>query len=163
MGWLVNYAVVTPGVEVGDNATVRLSLNNEPQPDALMRIQQGGSSAIDEEGYVVGPPELIVEVAASSTPNDLQGDLQEKKQVYCRNGVQEYIVWQVEDQVLTWFYRIDDRYQTLQANSEGIICSFVFPGLWLAVPALLQNDLASVFTILGQGLASSAHQEFVEL
>src|SRR2546430_15873202 len=38
IGWLVQYAVGTPGVEVSDNSTVRLDLDNEPQPDALLLI-----------------------------------------------------------------------------------------------------------------------------
>src|ERR1044072_7009674 len=31
-GWLVVYSASTPGVAVGDNTTVRLDLDNEPQP-----------------------------------------------------------------------------------------------------------------------------------
>src|ERR687886_253158 len=38
IGWLVQYAAGTPGVEEGDNSTVRLDLDNEPQPDALLFI-----------------------------------------------------------------------------------------------------------------------------
>ena len=38
IGWLVQYAANTPGVEVGDNGSVRLDLDNEPQPDALLFI-----------------------------------------------------------------------------------------------------------------------------
>src|SRR6266545_2669427 len=36
--WLGLYSAATPGVRHGDNATVRLDLDNEPQPDALLRI-----------------------------------------------------------------------------------------------------------------------------
>jgi Uma2 family endonuclease len=46
-----------------------------------------------------GAPELIAEVAASSATNDLY----DKKWVYRRNGVKEYIVWQVFDNKLDWF------------------------------------------------------------
>ena len=38
LGWLVTYSAATPGVRAADNATVRLDLGNEPQPDALLRI-----------------------------------------------------------------------------------------------------------------------------
>ncbi len=41
--WLVSYCLATPGVEAGDNATVRLDLDNEPQPDVLLRIESGQS------------------------------------------------------------------------------------------------------------------------
>src|SRR5918912_4518761 len=54
IGWLVQYAAGTPGVEVGDNSTVRLDLDNEPQPDCLLFIQpgHGGQVRFDEEGYI---------------------------------------------------------------------------------------------------------------
>src|SRR3954468_16283789 len=39
IGGLASYMAATPGVELSDNATVRLDLDNEPQPDALLRIE----------------------------------------------------------------------------------------------------------------------------
>lgn len=33
VGWLWVYRIATPGVRLGDNATVRLDMDNEPQPD----------------------------------------------------------------------------------------------------------------------------------
>ena len=47
IGWLAAYEAVTPEVESADNVTVRLDLDNEPQPDALLRIDEacGGQSA----------------------------------------------------------------------------------------------------------------------
>lgn len=53
-------------VDLGDNTTVRLDLDNEPQPDALLRLESGGRSQISEDDYIEGAPELIVEIAASS-------------------------------------------------------------------------------------------------
>ncbi|WP_083775332.1 Uma2 family endonuclease [Gloeothece citriformis] len=99
MGWLSFYKAFTPNLQLGDNSTVRLDLDNEPQPDALLRIKVGGQSIIGEEGYVEGAPELIVEIAASSVSYDLH----QKLKVYRRNGVQEYLVWRVEDAQLDWF------------------------------------------------------------
>lgn len=66
--WLGVYRASTIGVRLGDNATVRLDMDNEPQPDALLRFDEtvGGHSRIDADGYVQGAPELIVEIAASS-------------------------------------------------------------------------------------------------
>ena len=39
MTWLGFYVANTPGVELADNATIRLDLDNQPQPDALVRIK----------------------------------------------------------------------------------------------------------------------------
>jgi len=38
--WLGTYAATTVGVEPVDNTTVRLDLENEPQPDAIPRIEE---------------------------------------------------------------------------------------------------------------------------
>ncbi len=51
MGWLWLYKASTPGVQLGDNCTVRLDADNEPQPDALLRIEKGGRSSVSPEGY----------------------------------------------------------------------------------------------------------------
>ena len=160
MVWLGNYKVATPGVRMGDNPTVRLDLDNEPQPDALLMIDKvcGGEAYIGADGYVEGSPELVAEVAASSAAIDL-GD---KKQAYRRNGIQEYVVWQVFDQKIEWFRLVDEEYVALEANENGVICSFVFPGLWLDVAAMLTGDMSRVLTVLQQGINSKAHQNFVE-
>src|SRR5437867_3313979 len=99
-GWLAVYTAATPGVELADNTTVRLDVRNEPQPDALLRLDPaaGGRSRTSEDGYVEGPPELAVEVAASSASIDRHA----KFRVYERNGVGEYLLWQVLDRRLDW-------------------------------------------------------------
>ena len=158
MGWLAMYDAATPGVELGDNATVRLDADNEPQPDALLRVEVGGLSRISEDDYVEGAPELIVEIAASSASLDLH----EKLKFYRRNQVQEYLVWQVYDRQFDWFQLTEGEYIQLEANADGVIGSQVFSGLWLAKSALLAGDLAKVLEVLQQGLATPEHQTFVE-
>src|SRR3954469_4652091 len=37
--WLTHYRVHVPGTRVGGEATVRLDLHNEPQPDAVLLIE----------------------------------------------------------------------------------------------------------------------------
>jgi Putative restriction endonuclease len=51
ISWLGRYAAGTPGVEVSDNSTVRLDLDNEPQPDALLLIDPacGGQTRFSTE------------------------------------------------------------------------------------------------------------------
>jgi len=142
---------------VGDNPTVRLDAENEPQPEALLRIAVAGQSTISEDGYVEGAPELIVEIAASSASLDLH----EKLKVYRRNQVQEYLIWRVYDAAFDWFRLREGKYILLETNSEGILCSETFPGLWLAKAALLSGDLATVVSVFQAGLATEEHQYFV--
>ncbi|MCY7275131.1 MAG: Uma2 family endonuclease, partial [Phormidesmis sp. CAN_BIN44] len=79
-----------------------------------------------------------------------------------RNGVQEYIVWQVYENQIAWFCLQEGEYIRLQPDATGMIRSRVFPGLWLAVDALLRGDLAIVLAELQTGLAISEHREFVD-
>lgn len=160
IGWLSVYSAATPKVDVQDNATVRLDTDNEPQPDALLRIEPeaGGNSRISDDDYIEGAPELIVEVAASSASYDLN----DKLNAYRRNQVQEYIVWQIYENRLDWFRLQQGRYVLLEPDGDGIIQSQIFPGLWLSVNALRQGDLAGVLAVLQQGLQTPEHEEFVE-
>lgn len=64
MAWLGVYKAATPGVGLADNTTVIIDADNEPQPDALLRIEVGGQSRINQNDYLEGAPELIVEIAA---------------------------------------------------------------------------------------------------
>ena len=155
MTWLGVYCAATPGTQFADNTTVRLDTDNEPQPDALLRIE-GGQSQIDVDDYIQGAPELIVEIAASTASYDLQ----EKLQVYRRNGVQEYLVWQVSNRIFDWFRLKDGEYIKLQPNEDGIVKSEVCPGLWLRVDALLDDNLAEVIKTVQQGLDTKEHREF---
>ncbi|PHJ56155.1 hypothetical protein VF14_16540 [Nostoc linckia z18] len=160
IGWLFTYEAATPGVALGVEPTVRLDLDNEPQPDAVLLIdpKAGGQAKLSEDDYIEGAPELIVEIAASSVAIDLHA----KKQAYRRNGVKEYIVWQVLDEKLSWFYLEQGEYLELATDSSGILRSRVFPGLWLAVAELLAGNMQSVLTILQTGLQSPEHAEFVQ-
>jgi Uma2 family endonuclease len=156
MTWLGVYQAFTPGVRIGDNPTIRLDLDNEPQPDAVLLID-GGQAKISEDDYIEGSPELIVEVAASSAAYDLH----DKKRAYRRNGVQEYLVWRVYENQLDWFRLEAGEYILLEPDDLGIIRSVVFPGLHLAVSALLSGEMIKVLEILQQGLNAPEHQEFI--
>ena len=150
--------MLTPGVMVCDNTTVRLDDDNEPQPDTLLRIEQGGSSLITSDDYIEGAPELAIEIAGSSASYDLH----DKKEAYRRNGVQEYIVWNSGERSLSWFALQSNEYITLEPDESGIIRSQVFPGLWLNVEAFVAGDLTTVYQTLQSGIADEAHQRFVE-
>lgn len=159
MGWLAFYKWHTPGVEVADNSTVRLDWDNEPQPDAMLRIlPQFGGQSRDDDGYVAGPPEWAGEIAASSASYDLH----DKKEAYRRNGVREYVVWRVEDRAIDWFILRGGRYDLLPGDDEGVTRSEIFPGLWLDAEAILTGNMQRVLAVLQRGIASPEHDEFVK-
>jgi Uma2 family endonuclease len=156
--WLGVYSTATPGLSGADNATTRLDLDNEPQPDVLLRLDHGGTSTISADGYVEGAPELVAEIATSSSAIDL-GD---KKNAYRRNGVQEYLVWQTFENRLSWFRLEEEAYVSIAPAPDGIIRSTVFPGLWLEVAALLDGQMMTVLNTLQAGLTTPEHQAFVQ-
>ena len=158
IGWMSIYSSATPGVDLLVDTTVRLDSDNEPQPDALLRIEVGGQSTISEDSYLEGAPEFIAEVAVSSASYDL-GD---KLKAYRRNQVQEYLIWQVYNQRLDWFRLREEEYVALSTDEAGIIRSEFFPGLWLSVPALVAGNMVEVQSVLQMGLATPEHQAFVE-
>jgi Uma2 family endonuclease len=158
--WLGTYAAFTPGTLSGIEPTVRLDLDNEPQPDIVLILDQavGGKARLTEDGYLEGIPELVIEIAASSAAIDMSI----KKQAYRQNGILEYIVWQSFENQLDWFQLLEGEYQPLMPDAEGIIRSQVFPGLWLAVNALLGSQMVQVLAVVQAGIQSPAHETFVQ-
>ena len=69
------------------------------------------------DDYLDGAPELIVEIAASSAAIDLHDELR----AYWRNGVQEYVVWQVLEHQVDWFELSEGEYRPLPATPAGIL------------------------------------------
>jgi Uma2 family endonuclease len=159
VAWLVNYETDTPGVGAGDNSSVRLDVDNEPQPDAFLIIlpEHGGQARISEDDYIEGAPELVAEVASSSVSYDLG----RKLNAYRRNGVREYVVWRVLDRQVDWFVNREGRFELMPPSTDGILRSTVFPGLWLDPAALVRGEMARVKAILQQGLNSPEHADFV--
>jgi Uma2 family endonuclease len=158
-GWLFHYETRTPGVEGGDGSTVKLHRKGEPQPDHILLILPafGGRSGVDEEDYLTGGPELIVEIARSSRHYDLN----EKKADYERAGVQEYLVIELVPDRIHWFVRRGDQFEDLPPGPDGIYRSEVFPGLWLDPVALFSGDRRRLLRVLNRGLATPEHAAFV--
>ncbi|MFI5460525.1 MAG: Uma2 family endonuclease [Isosphaerales bacterium] len=157
--WLVSYESATAGAIVADNASTRLDLDNEPQPDAVLLIDptKGGQARIAPDDYVERAPELVAEVASSSVSYDLT----DKLKVYRRNGVCEYLVWRVLDRQIDWFVLREGEYVRLPLDEAGLYRSDVFPGLWLDPTALVGGDTTTVLAALQRGLASPEHAAFV--
>jgi Uma2 family endonuclease len=157
--WLGHYESGTPGVEAGDNSTTRLDIDSELQPDAVLLIDPayGGQAHISADDYIEDAPEFVAEVTASSVSIDLHT----KFQIYQRNGVREYLVWRVLERAVDWFVLRSGQYERLVPDTQGVLRSEVFPGLWLNTAALLRGDIAGVLATVQQGLASPEHQAFV--
>jgi Uma2 family endonuclease len=153
---LFAYEAATTGTECGDNATLLLGDDAEPQPDLYLRIlpEHGGQSTTTDD-YVDGAPEFVAEIALSSRSIDLHA----KRDDYTRHGVLEYLVVSLREQHLRWF---DLRTgQELSLDSDGICRVRTFPGLWIDSAALLRRDFLALMAALQKGIATPQHAEFV--
>jgi Uma2 family endonuclease len=157
-GWLFLYKRSTPGVMSPANATTKLGIDSEPQPDGQLRIpaELGGQTRVENE-YIVGAPELVVEIGNSSRSYDLNA----KKSAYEKAGVLEYLFVGLEPEEIRWFVRRDGIFQENPPGQDGIHRSEVFPGLWLDARALFAEDLNGLIDALDRGLATPEHAAFV--
>jgi Uma2 family endonuclease len=158
-GILMTYWAGTPGVFAGGPGSVRLDNENMPIPDVYLMIKQshGGQAKIDSDDYLSGAPELVVEIAASTSSYDLH----EKRRLYQRSTVREYVVWRTLDSQIDYFILRDSGYEPLR-SLDGIYRSEIFPGLWIDANALLAGDPAKALAEVQKGLASPEHAAFVE-
>ncbi len=160
VGWLLMYRAATPGLRMADNGTLRLDVDNEPQPDICLWIDEryGGQTRIAPDDYLEGAPELIVEVAGSSAAYDLHNKLN----VYRRNGIQEYLVLLPNEQRIIWHVWHAGEYLSLAPDEQGVLRSQVFPGLWFDAARFWRDDIAGLLALLQEGINSPEHKLFVE-
>jgi Uma2 family endonuclease len=156
--WAGFYQAHTPGVLLNADGTVILGPQNQPQPDGALRIDpaRGGQTRV-ENHFIVGPPELAIEVAYSSRAIDLNA----KFDAYQAAGIREYLIVVAQDPQVLWYALSEGRYEPIAPGPDGILRSWVFPGLWLDPLALLRGDLLGVFASLNLGLATPEHAAFV--
>jgi hypothetical protein len=159
IGLLTYYATFTPGVRGSGPVTVIVDDQTLPEPDAVLRIlpECGGATALNSRSYVVGPPELLAEVAYSSASRDMGP----KYDAYLAGRVAEYLVWRTAHREIDLFALRRRRYAAVAPDADGVLRSGAFPGLWLDVAALVAGDLRRAFDTLQQGLASPEHAAFV--
>lgn len=158
--WLGTYAAHVDGVHAFTNATARCDDLNAPQPDGALCLDSrfGGRTRLDERGFLIGAPELVAEIAASSASYDLF----DKLEVYEEFGVEEYVVWLAHEREIRWFRRRDSKLQLQPAGADGISRSEVFAGLWLDAAAMVRGDMRRVLAALHEGLESPEHLSFSE-
>ena len=163
---LGQYATATPKVAFAVNASVRLDGKNEYQPDVMLWIESGSMSRtrVGATGLLEGRPELVAEISLSSRSFDLN----EKKVVYLRNQIQEYIVWEMADEPKFHWYTLENgEYVSLpmRHNADVLVAySRVFPGLWIDWLSLLAGKGfdKGIFRNLHKGLKSAEHKAFVK-
>ena len=156
--WLHEYTQATEGTEWYSDVTVIMSNETEPQPDLSLLIypEAGGQTTENDRGFLVGAPELAIEVAVSSASIDLNA----KKRDYEKYGVVEYLVVVVKAKLVHWFVRGKKGFVDMTPDSDGLLNSRVFPGLWLDPTGVFDRTPKKLLVALKLGLASTEHAKF---
>ena len=89
------------------------------QPD-LLYISNENSGILNEDGYVYGAPDLVIEVLSS----DKQRDTVMKKSLYERAGVKEYFIVNPVDRKIQC-YRLTNNKYDLVYDEEGMFTSSI--------------------------------------
>jgi hypothetical protein len=145
--WLGCYAMVRGGVvKVYSNTTLLLDSDNCAQPDVMLcsTPRAGHRVWLNAKGYLCGAPELVCEIAASSTALDLHGKLH----AYRRRGVSEYLVWLTAEDRFVWYEAVEGEFVALKPDGRGRLHSRIFPGLVLDTKAALAGQRAKVLAAL---------------
>jgi Uma2 family endonuclease len=115
-----------------------------------------GGQTREDDKWIMGTPELVVEIASSSASYDLH----EKREDYERYRVREYLVYAVRQRRVYWWIRRGNEYHELAPGADDVFRSETFPGLWLDAAAIIQSDGSKINETLRLGLASQEHTAF---
>ena len=153
------YRAHTSGLRLADNQSVVLDDQNEVQPDLCVRFEVPGVSRVEktEEGLNVGPPEFVVEVAASSAAYDLHSKLE----LYRRSGVGEYFVILAYEREVRLFRLANGVYELIRPDEDGVLRSQVLPGFWFRADWFWEGRVAELIELVEEGIASPEHRDFV--
>jgi hypothetical protein len=156
-GWLAYYAEQVPVLDAMRNVSTILGPKSELQPDLSLVIPDefGGQTRCDSD-WLLGPPELVAEVADETRYIDFGPKLED----YERAGVREYIVRALEPDAVSWFVLRAGRFVELPPGPDGIYRSEIFPGLWLDPEALIRGDGRRLRAVVDVGCATPEHASF---
>ncbi len=156
--WLGAFADAVEGTLAYNEITAILAQNSEPQPDHSLIVlpEAGGQTSVSSEDYLIGAPELALEISNTSVLIDLHA----KKQMYEKYGAREYVVVETKRRIVHWFIRRNDKFVPLKADFDGVLKSKCFPGLWLDPSTLFNRSAERLLATLKLGLATPEHAKF---
>ena len=119
------------------NTDVYLDNENIVQPDVLWASSESGQCVRQDDGYLHGAPDLVIEVLS---PTTARHDRSTKFNLYEKNGVREYWMMDADIQLIEVYVREGDRFTRLGGFGPGE--SFTSP--------VLGNKTVNIDAILGQ-------------
>ncbi len=108
--------------------------DSEPEPDISI-VCLPNSNYLDRHPY---PEDIHWLVEISNTT--LEDDLNKKKQIYARAGIEEYWIVNLKSTELIVFRETSgNNYKTKFTSKRGVVSSLAFPNIEIAVNALLRT------------------------
>jgi Uma2 family endonuclease len=95
--------------------------------------------------FLDGPAELAIEIVS---PESALRDRGAKYGEYETAGVREYWIIDPDQQRADFFTLIDNRYERIRPDANGIIRSMVFPDFWIVVDWLWQRPMPAILRVL---------------
>ena len=114
-----------------------------------------GTSRIDADDFPTGPPELVVEVAASSVSYDLHQEAAGLPSGRCAR-----VAGAADRGPRGRLVRVRRGAYERVAPDGGVLRSETFPGLWLDLEGLLAGDDPAMRAVLLAGVETSEHAAF---
>jgi hypothetical protein len=108
---------------------------------------------------VHGPPNFVLDVF----PRHSWQDYDLRRSQFEAAGVIEYVA--VQDQpapLLQWNRSVNGKFEPVEEDSPGMICSTALPGLWIPTDALKNRNWWSVMASISQGITRREHHELME-
>ena len=161
MQWIAAYRRLTPGLAGLVDTTLVIDDETVLQPDYQLNLPQaaGGRTGRTAKGYVTGAPELVVEIAHSTESMDLH----EKREIYRRAGVAEYLVWRTHEAAIDWWSNAGDAWRPIEPDGQGVRYSRVYPGLATSNEMLLAGDLGRLAEAIERACAGPCRDEHAAL
>ena len=154
-----HYRLSTPGMFVCIHVPVQLDRNVRIVPGLVGQINSGKfkQSGPKDFKYFKGPPNFVFDVFQDHQ----QAEYQDRYKKFENSGVIEYVAWFSSQDLPIWSRRIENRFVTVEQDSEGLIKSTALPGLWIPVGALKNRDWWVVMATISRGITRRGHRDFM--
>jgi hypothetical protein len=156
------YRLHSPGLYCCVYAPVQIDDETRVFPGVLAMVNYGRHKQCDPDedySFFQGPPNFIVDVF----PSDDWLDYNDRRDLYERCGVQEYVAVR-HTQPLTWIWNrlVDGVFEEIETDHGDLITSTALPGLWIPRQSLQNADWWTIMSSIDRGVTRREHHEFMD-
>jgi hypothetical protein len=160
MAMCINYyRLSTPGLYVCVHVPVALDENTRLIPGLIAQVNKGRFKQCNPGTYeyFAGPPNFVFDVFG----DDHREAYAYRRACFERSGVIEYVAWPTASTLPIWNRLVNERFQEIKEDEEGLIKSVALPGLWIPIKPLKNRDWWSVMATISRGITRREHHAFM--